>query len=208
MLRLTRNEMVETQLIERGIRDKRVISAFKKIPRERFTLREYVNLAYEDGPLPIGYDQTISQPFIVALMSEALDIRKDHSVLEIGTGSGYQTAILAELAKEVYTIERIKPLQERAEFILEELGYTNITFMHSDGSKGSIDFAPYDRIMVTAAAKKIPKDLVEQLRDGGKMVIPVGGSWFQDLVLVVKTDGKIKTESLGGCRFVPLIEEK
>ena len=207
MYRLLRSEMVSTQLIARGIKGKRVLKVFEEVPRECFTLKEYQQHAYEDSPLPIGHQQTISQPFIVALMTEALDLKPQHKVLEIGTGSGYQTAILSLLSKEVYTIERIHELQKKAKNVLDELNYKNITYLHHDGSKGSLDYAPFDRIIVTAAAKKIPKNLVNQLTENGKMVIPVGGSWFQDLLLVQKEKGTVSTKNLGGCRFVPLIED-
>ena len=200
--------MIEDQLIARGIRNKSVIRAFFNVPRERFTLKEYAHLAYQDGPLPIDHEQTISQPFIVGLMTQALDVKRNHKVLEIGTGSGYQTAILAELSNAVYTVERINGLHDKAKAVLDALGYTTIQFFIGDGAKGLEAYAPFDRIIVTAAARKVPENLVKQLANHGKMVIPVGGSWFQDLLVLTKENGTITTENLGGCRFVPLIEAR
>lgn len=204
---LLREEMVRQQLIERGIRDERVLAAMRKVPRHRFVPPEYVHAAYDDGPLPIGAGQTISQPYIVALMTELLNLRGDERVLEIGTGSGYQTAILAELAREVYTIELEAELLARARRLLvEEMGYANIFFRHGDGSKGWPEAAPFDAIIVTAAPPEVPPALLEQLRVGGRLVIPVG-TWDQDLQLIVKygpepTDCTV--QSITPVRFVPL----
>ncbi len=206
-----RRIMVQQQIAARGIKDKRVLSAMLKVPRHLFVPEELRHQAYEDHPLPIGENQTISQPYIVALMTEALRLNGDEKVLEIGTGSGYQTAILAELAKEVYTVERIASLSERAREILNSLGYKNIHFKVGDGTKGWEEFAPYQAIIVTAAAKFIPEAYIKQLDTYGRLVIPVeeGGIFsFQDLKKIVKNpDGSISEYSLGGCRFVPLIGE-
>jgi protein-L-isoaspartate(D-aspartate) O-methyltransferase len=164
-----------------------------------------VGEAYNDHPLPIGHKQTISQPYIVALMTEALELEGTEKVLEIGTGSGYQTAILAELSKAVYTVERIEPLLVKSKQLLRELGYTNIQFKVSDGTIGWEEFAPYDAIMVTAGAPKIPQPLLDQLADGGRMVIPIGNRYSQDLIRVKRDKNRFLEKNLGGCRFVDLI---
>ncbi|MCD6521166.1 protein-L-isoaspartate(D-aspartate) O-methyltransferase [Candidatus Calescamantes bacterium] len=202
-----RRKMVEIQLIGRGIRDKKVISAFLKVPRHEFVPPPHREDAYGDFPLPIGEGQTISQPYMVALMTELLLLKGEEKVLEIGTGSGYQTAILAEIAKSIYTVERIASLLERAKEILEFLGYKNIHFRVGDGTKGWEENAPYDAIIVTAASPEIPPPLFEQLKEGGRMVIPVGNRMGQDLIRVTKKDGKPKKENFGPCIFVPLIGE-
>ena len=201
-----RERMVATQIASRGI-DKRVLEIMARVLRHRFVLPEYLDSAYEDHPLPIGEGQTISQPYMVALMTECLGLKGDEKVLEIGTGSGYQAAILAELSKEVYTIERFESLAERAKKVLSDLGYKNVKVIVGDGSRGLEEKAPFDRIMVTAGAPILPKSLVDQLAEGGKMVIPVGGSFSQALLLVEKEKGKVKTTSVCGCVFVPLIGE-
>ncbi|MCS7312053.1 MAG: protein-L-isoaspartate(D-aspartate) O-methyltransferase [Acidobacteria bacterium] len=203
---LLREEMVQRQLIDRGIRDERVLAALRKVPRHRFVLPEYVYDAYDDGPLPIGACQTISQPYIVALMTELLHLQGPERVLEVGTGSGYQTAILAELAREVYTVELEADLLERARQVLTAMGYNNIYFRNDDGSAGWPEAAPFDAIIVTAAPPEVPPALIEQLRVGGRLVIPVG-SWDQDLRLIVKygpepTDSTV--QSITPVRFVPL----
>lgn len=203
-LELMRQHMVEMQLKRRGIRDKKILDAFAKVPRHRFVNRFQRRFAYEDHPLPIGSGQTISQPYIVALMSEALNLEGGEKVLEIGTGSGYQTAILAEIAGEVFTVENISKLQAQAKGTLDDIGYDNITFIEGDGKKGYSESAPYDAILVTAAAKKIPKDLYEQLEEGGIMVIPLGGMFMQSLYRIEKRDGSYDKHDLGGVRFVPL----
>ncbi len=202
-----RKRMIQYQLIPRGIKDSNVLDAFLRVPRDAFVPKSYANFAYQDYPLQIGEDQTISQPYIVALMTEALDLQASDTVLEIGTGSGYQTAILSLLCAHVYTVERIESLQTNAKQILNELGYTNITHKLGDGSKGFSQHAPYDKIIVTAAAKKIPQALLDQLNDPGLLVIPVGGWLMQSLMLIKKAKGQVTKESLCGCRFVPLIEE-
>lgn len=197
--------MVETQLISRGIRDRKVIDAFLKVPRRAFVPPQYADEAYDDHPLPIGDGQTISQPFMAAVMTELLDIGKTDKVLEIGTGSGYQTAILAELGKEIFTVERIRALSENAKAVLGSLHYANIRFKTGDGTLGWPEEAPFDKIIVTAAAREIPGELAEQLAEGGKLVIPVGERFSQVLVLAEKKNGSIKIGRFGGCVFVPLV---
>jgi len=187
------------------IKDKRVLAAMRTIPRELFVPRESRHLAYEDKPLPIGYEQTISQPFIIALMSEALELKGKERVLEIGCGSGYQAAILAKLARHVVTIERIKPLAEAAKKALDELGFTNVEVHVAEETLGWRREAPYDAIMVTAAAPHVPPDLLAQLRIRGRMVIPVGSRQLQELCKITRGRKKNKIENLGGCRFVALI---
>ncbi len=204
-----RNKMVEEQLKKRGISDRHVLNAFLSVPRHCFVRDSEKHLAYGDHPLSIGEDQTISQPFIVALMTEALGLTGEEKVLEIGTGSGYQAAILADIAREVYTVERISPLGEKAREILHGLGYENIYFKIGDGTLGWKEEAPFDGIIVTAAAPRVPASLVEQLSPDGRLVVPVGSSFEQDLLLVTRdTEGEVKKQSLGGCRFVPLIENR
>jgi len=202
---LMRKRMVKTQLEYRDIHDERVLAAFRKVPRHLFVNPNEQPYAYNDHPLPIGDGQTISQPYIVALMSEALELSKDDCVLEIGTGSGYQTAILAELAGEVVTVERIGRLQEKAKPLLEGLGYTNIKFAVGDGYEGHKDGAPYDAILVTAASKRLPEPLLEQLIQGGRMVIPLGGAFMQSLFVITKREDTYTKKNLGPVRFVPLI---
>lgn len=187
------------------IRDKRVLAAMRAIPRELFVPPESRHLAYADKPLPIGYGQTISQPFIIALMTEALELKGKEKVLEIGTGSGYQAAILAELAEKVITTERVKPLAEMAKILLDRLGYTNIEVHLAEETLGWRREAPYDAIMVTAAAPKVPPDLIAQLAIGGRLVIPVGSRFVQELCKISRGRKKHKIENLGGCRFVSLI---
>lgn len=197
--------MVKTQLIPRGIKDQRVLDAMMKVPRHLFVEEALRGEAYNDHPLPIGHKQTISQPYIVALMTQALELKGDEHTLEIGTGSGYQTAILAELCEKVYTIERIRPLLEQARKRLWELGYTNVLFKAFDGTLGWEEYAPFDAIIVTAGAPKVPKPLLDQLAEGGRLVIPVGGKFSQELIKITKKNGNIIQKNLGGCRFVDLI---
>jgi protein-L-isoaspartate(D-aspartate) O-methyltransferase len=197
--------MVETQLVARGISDKRVLSAFLKVPREVFVPASHSNETYSDRPLPIGEGQTISQPYTAAFMTELLRVKKGDRVLEIGTGSGYQTAILAELGGEVYTVERLPSLTERAEAALGPLGYKNIHFLTGDGTAGWPEAAPFDRIIVTAAPESVPRPLLEQLADGGRMVIPVGERFSQELLLIEKTGGAVAETPMGAFVFVPLI---
>lgn len=197
--------MVAEQLAARGIRDERLLDVMREIPRHLFIPPSLAPRAYEDGPLPIGEGQTISQPYIVAEMTQALALTGTEKVLEIGTGSGYQTAILSRLAREVVTIERIAPLSERARAILLEVGAANVRFRVGDGTLGSPEDAPFDRILVTAASPDVPRPLFEQLTEGGTMLIPIGGRWEQDLCRVRKVQGALRREYLGGCRFVPLV---
>ena len=199
-----RERMVEEQIIARGVKDKKVIEVMKKVPRHLFVPEEYRQYSYEDEPLPIGEGQTISQPYIVAYMTEILELKEDDKVLEVGTGSGYQTAILAEIVKEVYTVEIIESLSKRAQKVLKELGYENIYFKIGDGTYGWKEHSPYNAILVTAAPSKIPESLQNQLDEGGRMIIPVG-SFFQELVLVIRQKNKFKKKKLIPVRFVPLV---
>ena len=201
-----RRDMIEMQIKARSIKDERLLKAMFKVKRHLFVPAHIQKLAYDDCPLPIGEGQTISQPYIVALMTELLNLNSDDKVLEIGTGSGYQAAILAELAKEVYTIEILEPLAGQAEKILEDLGYKNITIKCGDGYLGWVKYAPFDAIIVTCAPPDIPQVLIEQLAEGGRMVIPVGIHW-QELKLLEKLNGRIKTTSVIPVRFVPMIKE-
>jgi protein-L-isoaspartate(D-aspartate) O-methyltransferase len=202
-----RERMVKTQLIPRGIKDPRVLDVFAKVPRHLFVDPVQRHMAYRDHPLPIGLEQTISQPYIVALMTQSLALKGDENVLEIGTGSGYQTAVLAELARHVYTVERLPQLSEKAQNILQELQYNNISFRVGDGTGGWPEKAPFEAILVAAASESVPPALVEQLSLGGRMVIPVGDSPMQDLLLLIKNQQCIEEQNLCGCRFVPLIHE-
>ncbi|MEO0240529.1 MAG: protein-L-isoaspartate(D-aspartate) O-methyltransferase [candidate division WOR-3 bacterium] len=203
-----REKMVKEQIIARGVKNERVIEAMLKIPRHIFVPKEKEDEAYEDYPLPIGFNQTISQPYMVAVMTEYLEPKEDDAVLEIGTGSGYQTAILSYLVKKVYTIERECELLERAKKTLEILGFDNIKYKCGDGSKGWREYAPYDKIIVTAAAPSIPPPLIEELKNNGIIVIPVGSRWIQELIVAKKDDkGKIKIEKKFECAFVPLVGE-
>ncbi len=201
-----RKEMVEKQIIKRGIENEAVISAMRKVPRHLFVPEEYRARAYEDSPQPIGENQTISQPYIVALMTEQLDLEGGEKVLEIGTGSGYQAAVLAEIAREVYSIEIIPSLHEKASRTLERLGYRNIHLKLGDGYAGWEEHAPFDAIIVTAAPPHIPQPLISQLADGGVMVIPVGESTtFQSLKKVTKMGDELKIDRITNVRFVPFI---
>ncbi len=201
-------EAARARLIEHlssEIRDERVLAAMARIPRERFVPPEEQDLAYEDIPLPIGLDQTISQPFIVALMTEALELTGSEKVREVGAGSGYQAAILAELGRLVITVERLPALAEAAKRVLDSLGYTNIVVHLAEKTLGWQAEAPYDAIMVTAGAPRVPVDLLAQLAIGGRLVIPIGSRYVQELCKVTKRRNKNKVQNLGGCRFVPLI---
>lgn len=202
-----RRLMVEHQLRRRGVRDTRVLEAFERTPREAFLAPQAREAAYEDRPLDIGDGQTISQPYMAAAMLDAAAIRPDHVVLEVGTGSGYQTALLAELAAEVFSIERIPRLAEAAQAVLRDLHYANIILSVGDGSMGWPGAAPFDRIIVSAAAPEVPHALAAQLREGGRLVIPVGPAHEQLLRVVTKEDGELREERLWPCRFVPLIGE-
>jgi protein-L-isoaspartate(D-aspartate) O-methyltransferase len=201
-------DAARTRLFEglrHGIRDRRVLSAIASVPRELFIPPDYHDMAYEDMPLSIGFGQTISQPFIVALMTQALKLKGDEKVLEIGTGSGYQTAILAALAKRVVSIERIGELALSAKKVLKRLGCKNVEIHDSVDTLGWPKDAPYDAIIVTAGAPHIPDILLDQLTLGGRMVIPVGSRWEQELLQVTRRKRKPQVSNLGGCRFVPLI---
>lgn len=189
------------------IADKRVVEAMRRVPREAFVSAELYHAAYEDRPLSIGFGQTISQPFIVALMVQALELRGDEKVLELGTGSGYEAAILAELAQKVVTVECIPELAESAKKVLDELGYTNIEVYVAGKTLGWPEGAPYDAIIVSAGAPAVPQALIQQLAWNGRMVIPVGSRWQQDLLKITKLRKGNRTENLGGCYFVPLIGE-
>jgi protein-L-isoaspartate(D-aspartate) O-methyltransferase len=203
--RLAREKMVKTQLIPRGIKDPRVLEAMKEVRRDLFVEEALVGEAYNDHPLPIGHNQTISQPFIVALMTEALALKGDEKVLEIGTGSGYQTAILAKLSDKVYTVERIRSLMLRARALLADLNYHNILFKAFDGTLGWDEYAPYDAIIVTAGAPKVPQPLLDQLAEGGRLIIPIGNKFSQELIKATRRKGTYAQENLGGCRFVDLV---
>jgi protein-L-isoaspartate(D-aspartate) O-methyltransferase len=202
-----RRAMVEQQLRRRGIEDERVLQAMARVPRHRFLPSPGDPGAYADYPLPIGDGQTISQPYMVAIMTEALQLEGGEKVLEIGAGSGYQAAILAELARVVYSVERFPALAERALTRLVELGYENVTVVVGDGSKGYPEQAPYDRIIVTAASPKVADPWTEQLAEGGILLAPVGDRWGQTLRRLTRREGKLEQENLGGCVFVPLIGE-
>lgn len=202
-----RQKMIDEQIIARGIKDDRVLAAILKVPRHKFVPQRLERFAYEDGPLPIGHEQTISQPYIVALMTELACVGPEDKVLEIGTGSGYQAAILAELAREVYTIELLKPLADSSRARLKEMGYENIQVNCGDGYLGWEEFAPYDAIIVTCAPDQVPQVLLEQLSLGGRLVIPVG-TLFQELKLITKTKNGIKEESVIPVRFVPMIRSQ
>jgi len=202
-----RDDMVKTQIEARGVSDPAVLAAMRTVPRHLFVSDALRDQAYGDFPLPIGYDQTISQPYIVAEMTEALQLNKDDRVLEIGTGSGYQAAVCAEIAYRVYTIERIHALYLKARRLFDELHYHNIVTRYSDGTAGWKEESPFDAIIVTAGAPEIPKTLVAQLAMGGRMVIPVGDRFSQELVKLVRDEKGIRTASLGGCRFVKLVGE-
>jgi len=200
-----RQKMVEEQLISRGIKDIKVLVAMNAVPRHFFVQESFHHKAYGDHPLPIGGSQTISQPYIVGAMTEALQLKGPERVLEIGTGSGYQTAVLAELADKVFTIERIKSIARIAKNKLDQLGYVNILYKIFDGTYGWRDQSPYDAILITAAGPEIPKTLIEQLADGGRIVAPIGDQASQTLTLLTKEGSQIRTQKLMDCSFVPLI---
>lgn len=201
-----REGMVRNQIEARGIRDPRVLAAMRRVPRHLFVPEEVRPAAYEDHPLPIGHEQTISQPFIVAWMSEALQVTPRSRVLEIGTGSGYQAAVLAQIVAEVYTIEIVAPLAESARRTFETLGYTNVHTKHGDGYVGWPEHAPFDAIIVTAAAEQVPQPLIEQLRVGGRLVVPVGGrSGVQRLTVITKGPNGVTRDERMPVRFVPLV---
>jgi len=204
-----RVSMVREQIEREGISDTAVLRAMRRVPRHRFVPAGLRDQAYADRPLPIGYDQTISQPYIVGLMTELLGLKKGHRALEIGTGSGYQAAVLAEIVDSIWTIEILEPLATSALQRLQSLGYGRVNVRCGDGYAGWPEHAPFDRIIVTAAAEEIPNPLLEQLKDGGKMVIPLGAAFsIQNLVLVEKHDGQLTKQNVAAVRFVPLVREK
>lgn len=200
--------MVELQLRQRGIRDERILQTMAKVPRHEFVSPSFEPHAYEDQPVPIGESQTISQPYIVAAMLEALALAKDDRVLEIGTGSGYQTALLAELAGEIFSIERHASLAQTASTVLERLGYSNVHLRVADGSLGWPEEGPFDAIVVSAAVPRVPTSLIEQLKDGGRLIAPVGTPDAQELLLIRRQRGELIMTRLDGCRFVPLVGEQ
>jgi protein-L-isoaspartate(D-aspartate) O-methyltransferase len=204
--RQARERMVRQQIEARGVHDARVLAAMRKVPRHLFVPAEMQRFAYSDTPLPIGHGQTISQPYIVAFMSEALELKPQDRVLEIGTGSGYQAAVLAELVQQVYSIEIVQPLAEEAEARLKRLGYGEVKVRVGDGYRGWPEAAPFDAIVVTAAPAHVPPPLIEQLREGGRLVLPVG-RFSQDLVRIRRTPKGLKKENLLPVRFVPMVGE-
>lgn len=203
-----RQEMVEGQLRLRGIADQRVLQAMLRVPRHEFAPERFRDQAYEDHPLPIAEGQTISQPYIVALMLEALALSPADMVLEVGTGSGYVTALLAEMVREVVSVERHASLADSARQLLDDLGYKNVRVIAGDGSHGVPEFAPYKAIIVSAAATELPRGLIEQLADGGRMIIPVGESESQQLQFIYKEGGRVMARMRELCRFVPLVSEE
>jgi protein-L-isoaspartate(D-aspartate) O-methyltransferase len=199
-----RNLMVRVQIADRGVKDEAVLKAMRKVPRHLFVPKEYENEAYDDNPLPIGYGQTISQPYIVAYMTEVSKPDSSKKVLEIGTGSGYQAAILAEIVNKVYSIEIVPELAMESAERLKKLGYDNVTVKYGDGYKGWKEFSPFDIVIVTAAAEQIPQPLIEQLAENGRLVMPIGAPQaIQELMLLVKKNGKIEKTRLTSVRFVP-----
>jgi protein-L-isoaspartate(D-aspartate) O-methyltransferase len=204
-----RDRMVLEQLVDRGIKDRRVIKAMQKVERHRFVPEEYRSVAYGDHPLPIGYEQTISQPYVVAFMTEVLQLKPTDRVLEIGTGSGYQAAILAEICDSVFTIEIVPELAHRAKNLLEQLGYKNIQVKHGDGYQGWPEKAPFDAIIVTCSPTKIPQPLKSQLKEGGRMVIPVGyPETGQELYLIRKENERLIEKAVLPVRFVPMVNSE
>jgi len=202
-----RHEMVKHQIEGRGVTDQKVLAALRKVPRHLFVSEALQDQAYGDFPLPIGEQQTISQPFIVAEMTQALQLCEDDRVLEIGTGSGYQASILAEIAYRVYTIERVHPLLVKARRIFDQLQYHNIITRYGDGTSGWVNESPFDAIIVTAGAPRIPDKLVAQMAVGGRMVVPVGDQHSQELIKIYKEEKGVHQTNLGGCRFVKLVGE-
>jgi protein-L-isoaspartate(D-aspartate) O-methyltransferase len=202
-----RQRMVQEQLMPRGVHDERVLAAMSKVPREEFVPQDSLGGSYTDQPLPIGYGQTISQPYIVAFMTEQLHPSSSDRVLEIGTGSGYQAAVLAELVAEVYSIEIIEPLARTAEATLQRLGYKNVQVKVGDGYKGWPEHAPFDAITVTCAPDHVPKPLIDQLKEGGRMIIPVGSFGDQELYLLEKKNGELRRSAVLPVRFVPMLGE-
>ena len=202
-----RERMVKEQVAMRGVTDERVLRAMRKVPREQFVPEQMRGQSYSDGPLPIGYDQTISQPFVVAFMTEKLGLRPTDRVLEIGTGSGYQAAILAELAAKVYTIEIVEPLGKKAAQTLQRLGYKNVQVKIGDGYQGWPEHAPFDAVIVTCAPDHVPQPLVEQIKEGGRIIIPVGPAGDQTLYLLEKKNGRLEQRNVLPVSFVPMTGE-
>ncbi len=199
-----RQKMIE-EIIDRGIKDLRVIKAMSRVPRHVFVRDSFHHKAYGDHPLPIGASQTISQPYVVAAMSEALQLTGEERVLEIGTGSGYQTALLSELAAQVFTIERVKSLGHQAKQLLDGLGYTHINYKVFDGTYGWQELGPYDAVLITAAGPEVPQALIEQVKDGGRIVAPIGDDQGQELMVYTKRGKRLRAKRMGDCFFVPLI---
>lgn len=207
-LQQQKEHMLKYHLKGRGIKDKRVLRAFSEVPREKFVRGDLQRMAYADSPLPIGHKVTISQPYIVALMCELLEVKEDYKVLDIGSGSGYQSAILAQLSKKVVALERVKPLVEQSKRVFRELEYENIEVIHTDGSKGYEEYAPYDAINIAAATEDINNELLRQLKIGGKIVYPQkDGERYQRLTVIEKKDGGYEKTYHGGVHFVPLIRD-
>lgn len=203
-----RKAMVKEQLLARGIKDERVLAAFGRVERERFVPPDFITESYCDFPLSIGEGQTISQPYIAALMTECLKLKGNEKVLEIGTGSGYQTAILAELARQVYSIERLPQLAKKAQELLKELGYSNVKTKSGDGADGWPQEAPFERIIISAAAIHIPLALEEELKEGGRLILPLGDNLSQVLTLVEKKEGRLESSDICSCLFVPLVSRE
>lgn len=202
---IQRQQMVKTQLKGRDITNERVLQAFRKVPREEFVEPKMREFAYDDNPLPIGYNQTISQPYIVAKMCQLLELKGSEKVLDVGTGSGFQAAILSLLCKKVIAVERIVPLAEQASERLQQLGFNNVKVIVGDGSRGVANEAPFDAIKCAAATTEVPLSWIEQLKDGGRIVLPLQKTWYQDLTRVTKVEGKLQEEPFGSVVFVPLI---
>jgi len=202
-----RERMVKEQIVMRGVVDERVLTALRKVPREEFVPEDARTESYKDGPLPIGYGQTISQPYVVAFMTEKLQPQRQDRVLEIGTGSGYQAALLGELVADVYSIEIVEPLAKTAEATLQRLGYKNVHVKAGDGYKGWPEHAPFDAIIVTCAPDHVPQPLVDQLKEGGRMIIPVGPTLAQELYLLEKRNGQVRQSAVLDVRFVPMTRE-
>lgn len=202
-----RATMVKTQIERRGVKDEKVLNAMRKVERHKFVPEQHIEHSYEDRPLPIGEGQTISQPYIVALMTEVLDLDSTKKVLEVGTGSGYQAAVLAEICDSVYSIEIVEVLGKRSKKLLSELGYENVKVKVGDGYKGWEEYSPFDGVIVTCAPSHVPQPLIDQMAENGKMVIPVDVAFGQDLILLKKEGGKLKKESIIPVRFVPMTKE-
>ena len=202
-----RANMVKTQIERRGVKDEKVLNAMLKVERHKFVPEKYIEHSYEDRPLYIGEGQTISQPYIVALMTEVLNLDSTKKILEVGTGSGYQAAVLAEICDSVYTIEIIEVLGKRSKKLLSELGYKNLKVKVGDGYEGWKEYSPFDGVIVTCAPSHVPQPLIDQMAEKGKMVIPVDVEFGQDLILLTKEDGKLKKESIIPVRFVPMTKE-